>query len=45
MYGHFEVLVVKYRHGIQVNWSQNRDTGVTDPALIVVNSALFCLLP
>ena len=29
----FEIPAAKSRHGVEVNWSQNQDTGVTDPAL------------
>ena len=30
----FEIPAVKCLHGVEVNWSRYRDTGVTDPALI-----------
>ena len=29
----FEIPDVKCRHGIQVNWSRYRDTGITNPVL------------
>ena len=32
----FEIPVVKCHHGVEVNWSRYRDTGVTDPALIII---------
>ena len=33
----FEILAVKCRHGVEVNWSRYRDSGVTDPALVIVD--------
>ena len=30
----FEIPAVKCHHGVEVNWSRYRDTGVTDPALV-----------
>ena len=30
----FEIPAVKCLHGVEVNWSQYRDTSVTDPALV-----------
>ena len=31
----FEIPAVKCRNGVEVNWSLYRDTGVTDPALLL----------
>ena len=30
----FKIPTVKCHHGVEVNWSRYRDTGVTDPALV-----------
>ena len=32
----FEIPAVKCLHGVEVNWSRYRDTGVTDPALLQI---------
>ena len=43
----FEIPAVKCRHGVEVNWSRYRDTGVTDPALEITNiikDAIFAQL-
>ena len=32
----FEIPAVKCHHGVEVNWSRYRDTGVTDPALLKI---------
>ena len=33
----FKISAVKCRHDVEVNWSRYRDTGVTDPALLIIN--------
>ena len=37
----FEIPAVKCHYGVEVNWSRYRDTGVTDPALVLF---LLCYL-
>ena len=41
----FEILAVKCCYGVEVNWSRYRDTGVTDPALIVTLYYIHVLFP
>ena len=36
----FEIPAVKCHNGVEVNWSRYRDTGVTDPALVLRDNEL-----
>ena len=37
----FEIPAVKCHHGVEVNWSRYKDTGVTDPALALTLHNLY----